>query len=62
MVLPLGAGPEEASGSLGPWEQADAADAAPKGYKGDPSDTREDAFRRMQVWQGEKNHCKGLQL
>lgn len=29
--------------------QSGVPDMAPKGYKGDPSDTREDAFQRMQV-------------
>ena len=30
--------------------QASSANGVPKGYKGDPSDTRADAFRKMQVW------------
>ena len=49
------AGEEGAPGSVQPREQAEAADVAPKGYKGGPSDTREDAFRRMQV----RQLCKG---
>ena len=30
--------------------QSSSANGVPKGYKGDPSDTRADAFRKMQVW------------
>ena len=34
--------------------QAAAANGAPKGYKGNPNDTRADAFKKMQVclWTG----------
>ena len=44
-------GPGQGSNGTG---QAAAANGAPKGYKGNPNDTRADAFKKMQVclWTG----------
>jgi hypothetical protein len=41
--------PEQARGDELDIAEAEARAALPKGYKGDPSDTREDAYWRMQV-------------
>ena len=48
-VHPIGGPVQGTSGSNGAG-QAAAANGAPKGYKGDPNDTRADAFKKMQVW------------
>jgi len=39
----------EQSGSSSPGSSTKEGNAVPKGYKGGPSDTRADAFRKMQV-------------
>ena len=42
-------GPEKGTTSSNGAGQAGAANGAPKGYKGNPNDTRADAFKKMQV-------------
>ena len=42
-------GPEQGTPGSNGAGQAAAANGAPKGYKGDPNDTRADAFKKMQV-------------
>ena len=37
--------------------QLSSGNGVPRGYKGDPNDTRADAFRKMQVWLRANMHC-----
>ena len=49
LVKQLQQGPMQGAAGSNGAAQAAAANWAPKGYKGNPNDTRADAFRKMQV-------------